>query len=556
MKRAFKRIGTLFTALLIAVAMCIPAFAASVAVDGTPSMSDKASVEISGLNEGDQVTFYQIVKANYDDTGFAGYEAVKDASIELFDENGNPVYPSADQIAELSKDLNSLTSVGPVAVAEGGTSVTEELGAGEWMVIITSADPQTIYNPMVVSVYYEDSEDGTMITGGEVALGDDTHYNLNGEDAFAKKSDVCIDKKITDNTQDDVQTESGDDIAIGDTISFSITSTIPSYSEEYKSIVYNILDEMDESLDLKADTIKVIVGGTEVDASENTFSVTPGAHGFEIKFVESYIRSLANEAEAGRAVEVTYDAILNDNATVNFDENNNTATIEFTNNPDENEDAEKITDETHQYTFEIDGNINGKDKEINRKGHELIKVNEKGEPEVIDWIEDGTEETEIVTGLAGAEFSLTYIKNNEGDEVTDGKVYTATTDDNGYFNGFTGLDAGTYTLKETKAPDGYTLNAQEHTVVISATYNEDGTLASFTITIDDEATSTYKATYDNGEVTEITTEGDPETTFIKNVKLNNLPSTGGTGTYILTIIGVAIFAFAMRMTFKNRKPEN
>lgn len=552
MKRTFKRAGALFTALLLAVAMCIPAFAASVPVTGTPSADNKAGVQISGLNAGDEVTFYQIVKAKYDETGFSGYEAVEDASIELFDAEGKAIYPSAAQITELSKNLSGLESVGPVTVAEGATSVTQDLAAGEWMVIIKSADAQTIYNPMVVSVYYEDSEDGTLITGGEVAIGDDTHYNLTGQDAFAKKSDVCIDKKITGNTQNDVQTESGDDIAIGDTISFSISSTIPSYSEEYTKIVYNVLDTMDESLDLTADSIKVFVGGTEIT---DGFTVTTEAHGFKIEFAEDYIRGLANESDTARAVEVTYDAVLNSNATVNFDENNNKATIEFTNSPDENADAEKIDDETHQYTFEIDGNINGKDKEINRKGHELIKVNEKGEPEVVEWIDEGTEETEIEVGLAGAEFSLTYIKNNKGEDVTDGKVYTATTDTNGYFNGFTGLDAGTYELVETKAPEGYTLNAQKHTVVISATYNEDGTLATFTIEIDGKATSTYSATYEDGKVTEITTVGEPQTTFIKNVKLNNLPSTGGAGTYVLTIIGVAIFAFAMRMTFKNRKTE-
>ena len=89
--------------------------------------------------------------------------------------------------------------------------------------------------------------------------------------------------------------------------------------------------------------------------------------------------------------------------------------------------------------------------------------------------------------------------------------------------------------------------------MISAQYNEEGYLVSFTILIDGEATSTYKATYVDGEVTEITTEGEPETTFIKNVKLNTLPSTGGTGTYILTIIGVAVFALAARLAIAGRK---
>ena len=65
------------------------------------------------------------------------------------------------------------------------------------------------------------------------------------------------------------------------------------------------------------------------------------------------------------------------------------------------------------------------------------------------------------------------------------KSYTATSDKYGYLK-FTGLDAGEYTLQETDAPDGFTLNDAKHTVVITAEYNQDGTLKSYTIKIDDK----------------------------------------------------------------------
>ena len=116
---------------------------------------------------------------------------------------------------------------------------------------------------------------------------------------------------------------------------------------------------------------------------------------------------------------------------------------------------------------------------------------------------------------------------------------------------FKGLDAGTYTLVETVAPEGFTLDTQTHTVEISAEYNADGTLSSYTIKIDGTATSTYTATYNNGTITKIS--GDSVKTEIKNTKMGTLPSTGGMGTYLFTIIGVVVMAGAAGAFFISRR---
>ena len=116
---------------------------------------------------------------------------------------------------------------------------------------------------------------------------------------------------------------------------------------------------------------------------------------------------------------------------------------------------------------------------------------------------------------------------------------------------FTGLDAGTYTLVETVAPEGFTLDTQPHTVVISAEYNADGTLKSYTITIDGNPGSTYTATYDNGTIKKI--DGTSSKTEIVNTKMGTLPSTGGMGTYLFTIIGVVVMAVAAGAFFISRR---
>ena len=116
-------------------------------------------------------------------------------------------------------------------------------------------------------------------------------------------------------------------------------------------------------------------------------------------------------------------------------------------------------------------------------------------------------------------------------------------------------DAGTYTLVETKAPSGFTLNDKEIPVVISATYTTEGQLETLTITIDGEHTSTYTASYtEEGTVNTITET--TQVTDVVNTKLANLPSTGGMGTYLFTIIGVVVMVGAAGAFFISRRRES
>lgn len=84
----------------------------------------------------------------------------------------------------------------------------------------------------------------------------------------------------------------------------------------------------------------------------------------------------------------------------------------------------------------------------------------------------------------------------------------------------TGLDEGNYEFKETKAPTGYKVNSDNKEFTIKAN--------------------------DNAEVN----VGELE--FV-NTKLSTLPSTGGMGTYLFTIIGVVVMAGAAGAFFISRR---
>ena len=139
--------------------------------------------------------------------------------------------------------------------------------------------------------------------------------------------------------------------------------------------------------------------------------------------------------------------------------------------------------------------------------------------------------------------------------MTNGNVYTATTGADGALT-FTGLDAGTYTLVETVAPDGFTLDPTPHVVVISAEYSEaNNKLTKLEITIDGKATSTYVVNYETTGEVKVTTN-TTTVTKIANTRISSLPSTGGIGTTIFTIVGCGIMIAAAGLFFASRRKEN
>ena len=134
-------------------------------------------------------------------------------------------------------------------------------------------------------------------------------------------------------------------------------------------------------------------------------------------------------------------------------------------------------------------------------------------------------------------------------------------------------------MKETKAPAGYSLNSTIYKVVIAATVNETtGVLESYSITFynakDDSEAGSISYTNTATQITDVYTtdgEGNPTTTVnehfgevttkvnvtispleILDTPLADLPSTGGMGSYLFTIIGVAVMAIVAGSYFRSR----
>lgn len=479
-----------------------------------PSASDKGNITVSNLKAGDTVSVYQFVKANYNEYGFVKYTAINNYV-------KNPVQPTADEVITMASSTSSMTKQAEGKVAAGKTEVTiSNLPVGYYLVTVNSASG-TVYSPMIAGVYYSKSATDNTLTNG--AIDSKSDFTIKGQKCWAKSSTPKLEKTILNASS---KNNKGDDIAIGDKVTFDITATIPSYSKDYKKATYKIVDTMSGGLDFVKDSLKCyVVNGNDKQTANATTSVV--GRKIEVVLDSDFIL-----AHAGQKIEVMYEAQLNDNAGINFGANTNKAYLEYTNNPKCNSTAKTNEDIVYVYTFGIDSKLFGCSAEKwNKTTKELIKVGEGD----YQWIEkeknSGIYTTS--TALEGATFQLTNVKTK--------KTYKAISDKNGYLQ-FKGLDAGEYVLQEINPPAGYALNDTKHKVVISAQYNQDGTLKTYSIAIDDKATSTYTATYDKGIVKEISYSTDnnsriSESTILKNVKMALLPATGGMGTGIFAASG-------------------
>lgn len=352
-----------------------------------------------------------------------------------------------------------------------------------------------------------------------------------------KKDTVTVSKKVQEN-MDGVNNPASEDnwgtaadYNIGDYVKFQLTGSLPTDYADYTSYEYTFHDTADQGLTFVNDTthpVKVyaVNDNNKVELKQDTLTgyqvLTSDINGetFNVKFADL---KKAQAEKTGDTVNITsstqivveYYAQLNENAVLGSNGNQNKVYLQFSNNKYGEGTGKTEEHKVTVFTFKLEVTKYGKtdsDKEaLNGAGFTLYKAT-KVNPADSDYAK-------------------------VGDEVqhTNGNVFD-----------FTGLDSGYYKIVETTTPKGYN-TIDPITFTVTATYNsadEPGTLADLTVTdvkVGGVASAEQTFTVNRGT-------GEAGTAQIKtdvvDIPGSKLPSTGGMGTVLLYVAGIAVFVLA------------
>ena len=442
--------------------------------------------------------------------------------------------------------------------------------------------------------------------GDTVAMGDTIHFKIDGMTIPSFSTDYVNPHYYIRDTQDDT--------SFGDIKTVNVTLTTSTGAVNAQTF------EINTGKSAIADKVAT-------DAANWPYRITVTHNQILISFNPAWLQNPANFQNAGAAVQPTvsidYTTALSKTAGINFSENKNHAEIYYSNSPTTSY-GEELTDipntpvtppgtpnspdtpgyhhedkTTYHYTFGIDADIDAQGKSpTDEETHEFNKVTELSNAGTTDTQEahfsdgqangtnrdNGASEAGQTTRvpahpLAGATFTLYHdpeckspVKVRTYDEKTgvssiakNAADLTCTSDANGHFS-FTGLDEGTYYMKETTAPTGYTLSPMLFRFTIAANLDQTtGRLVDYTITtasVDTSVTNMaseahdyaasdyaevgnahYTATYEtaatDGSQTVQKIDKTVDPVEVVDTKIANLPSTGGNGTVKFAIVACA-----------------
>lgn len=334
------------------------------------------------------------------------------------------------------------------------------------------------------------------------------------------------------------------DYSVGDQVQYQITVSVPANIAKLKTFTLT-----DTPTNLKDDVTSVKVKGTDNTGATNEIPVTPteAGNGFTIDFVPADLATYA-----GKNIIVTYNAELLSSAVTTTAGNPNTATLEYSNKilPNTNDGSnpnkpgepktDKITDTAVVYTFKI--------QIVKKAGSATGTPLANVEFDLYKKVADGTTgaATAAEVKKAGLDSSKTWKKINATSLITGAEG------ENKGIVSQSGLKNGEYYLVETKtnaeynllkAPVKVTLNIA-YTTTTKAEYNIDETGKTTLVKHEVEKTEFKNAG--------VASDGIQIQTVI-NKKGFTLPLTGGMGTVLFSVIGLALVLAGVVVITASRK---
>ena len=322
------------------------------------------------------------------------------------------------------------------------------------------------------------------------------------------------------------------DSQMGQTVQYMLTGTVASNVDTFGTYYYEFYDELSAGLTVDESSVKAVIDKTQITPTSVTVSKTDsnGKTVLSVKFKD--LKAAAKAADVpvdeNTRVVVTYSAKLDPNnsqhVVVGGTGNSNTVKLIYSNNPGHETTGESVSDTVRNYTYAL----------------KLVK-------------KDATDENKK---LAGVRFTICatnpddttskgmYVQDNGS---LDKKPYEFTTTDSGEIN-VKGLDAGTYTVKETHTLAGYN-TIPDFTFTIKATGLDkaegvgENKLTVTTSTMGSNLVKVDTTNTDNGTAALI----------VKNKQGSGLPLTGLNGVTFTWIAGGAVLCIGVAHLIRSRK---
>ena len=460
---------------------------------------------------------------------------------------------SSTALREFATKLSAKTLTSSVAdnhktdfKSGNATTGANECKQGFWFLMDTTADPKGTVNanaiesqsiPMLLATKLVNptDQDAPDYAGATANLGTVT----------LKANEPSINKEITKVNKADADSKTKMNARIGDTITYTLTTTIPDYTGYVDgSRVLQLIDTAAHGL--KDVTVtKVKVGDTELNEDADADN-----NGYVLKQDKNQIDPLdnCNKADAtvttvdlahyvntndniasGATVTVTLTAVVDSDAVIAGVGNPNTVELAYSRTP---------SGEKHQ--------VPGPTVRVYTYDFSIYKTNMAGD-----------------TALSGAQFAIARVDSNAETFMTQDAATKAWKNlttakpaadaDEGVFTtsadgkiAMSGLPAGEYHVYEIKAPDGYTsIGLPDFKFTITPTFDTAGT----TVT----SVAYEKTTNTDGNRVSFGTGETASMAQIKNAKnLTELPMTGDLGIKVFVTVGVLLMAAGAAFTLSAR----
>lgn len=398
----------------------------------------------------------------------------------------------------------------------------------------------------VAHIYYDENKDGVKEDQGTTTSG----YTI---EVLNEKP--TLEKTVKDGDNWDNET----DASIGDTVTWKVTASVPSKVDELK--VYSLKDTMSSALTWvsEEDAQLTITTSPKVVLEKDTdYTLTVPENGtaggsWTITFTDAGKAKLAENNVT--SIDVIFNTVLNTNANVGNTGNQNTGELDYSNaiyptedpsnpNKDKEPGQDVITDQAIVYTFAL-----GVEKVDGSTSTPLANV-------TFDlYSYDGLEEnvTESVLKDSGTKINVSEAADGVGHYVVDAAGNATLTTDTAGNIVVNGLENGNYYLVETKTNDGYNLLSKPVKVEINVEY----TTTTTTVTKTDAEGNTTSTT----TVTTNTFTGGENNTGTYKIQVQNnkgfqLPTTGGAGTLLASLIGIMLMGGGAFVFISSRKRKN